>query len=127
MAVDIKDGIRATVPDPKTSSNSKVRDAYQIARLLRNAFAHSPFSPKWSIDPDCQNKTFAVLDVITLDMTGLQGAVSDWRHYGGPLALFRLCRFVRTKILRDNTAPRKIVPIPESVIFKQGDVIFERV
>ena len=54
MAVAVKDAIRATVSDPKTSTNAKVRDAHQIARLIRNAFAHAPFSPAWSIDSDCQ-------------------------------------------------------------------------
>jgi hypothetical protein len=127
MAVAIKDAIRAVAPDPKASSDGNVRSAYQIARLIRNAFAHSPFSPKWSVDPDCQNMTFAVPDVITLDTTGLQGVAFDWQHYGGPLALFHLCRFVRMVVLGDNPAPRKVVPIPETVIIQQGDLILEKV
>ncbi len=57
MAVAIKDAIRAVVPDPKSSSDANVQAAYQIARLIRNAFAHAPFSPTWSIDPDCRDKT----------------------------------------------------------------------
>ncbi|MGH8829537.1 MAG: hypothetical protein ACREXV_00385 [Polaromonas sp.] len=68
MAVAMKDAIRAVVPDPRSSSDSDVRAAYQIARLIRNAFAHAPFSPVWSIDPDCRDKTFAIPDLITLDM-----------------------------------------------------------
>lgn len=127
MAVAIKDAIRAVVPDPKLSSNPNVRAAYQIARLIRNAFAHAPFSPTWAIDSDCRDTTFVVADLITLDTTGLHGTTFDWRHYGGPLALFRLCRFVRTEILKDQVPARTIVPIPGRVIYQQGDLILEKV
>jgi hypothetical protein len=49
LAVPVKDAIRAVVSDPTASAGSEVRAAYQIARLIRNAFAHAPFSPIWSI------------------------------------------------------------------------------
>jgi hypothetical protein len=127
MAVAMKDAIRAVVPDPKASSDSDVRAAYQIARLIRNAFAHAPFSPTWSIDPDCRDRTFAIPDLITLATTGLDGTAFDWHHYGGPLALFRLGRFVRTAILEDEPAPRKVVPMPSRSIVQQGDLILEKV
>lgn len=127
MAVAMKDAIRAVVPDPKTSADPSVRSAYQIARLIRNAFAHAQFSPTWSIDPDCRDKVFAVPDVIALDTTGLHGAAFDWRHYGGPLALFRLCRFVRIEILKDDPTPRKVVPIPGAVTYQVGDLILTKV
>jgi hypothetical protein len=93
----------------------------------RNAFAHAPFSPTWSIDPDCRDQTFAIPEVIELNTTGLQGTVFDWRHYGGPLALLRLCRFVRTEILNDLPPARKVVPIPKQRIYQQGDLILTRV
>ncbi len=126
MAVAMKDAIRAVVPDPKSALNPEVRAAYEIARLIRNAFAHAPFSPIWSIDPDCRDTSFAVADLITLDTTGLQGKPFDWRHYGGPLALFKLCRFVRMEILRDQAPARKAVPIPGRVIYQLGDLILEQ-
>lgn len=127
MAVAIKDAIRAVVSDPKMSPDSDVRAAYQVARLIRNAFAHAPFSPTWSIDPDCRDKVFAVPDVIALDTTGLHGTPFDWRQYGGPLALFRLCRFVRTQLLKDPRSPRKLVPIPGKLIYQQGNLILKKV
>ena len=105
MAVAMKDAIRAVVPDPKSSPDADVQAAYQIARLIRNAFAHAPFSPTWSIDPDCRDKAFEIAGLIRLETTGLQGTPFDWRHYGGPLALFRLARFVRITILQDDPAP----------------------
>jgi hypothetical protein len=106
MAVVMKDAIRAAVPDPKTSLQPTTRAAYQIARLVRNAFAHAPLAPVWSIDPDCRNTIFSVPDVIELDTTKLQGQNFDSRHYGGPLALYRLSQFVRTTILGHQPDPR---------------------
>lgn len=127
MAVAMKDAIKAAVPDPKNSTNSDVQAAYQISRLIRNAFAHSPFNPIWSIDPNCRNRVFEVHDVISLDTTNLQGAAFDWRHYGGPLAILRLCRYVRFGILKDPKRTRKIIPLPKSIYYQQGDLILERV
>lgn len=126
MAVAMKDAIRATVHDPKRAADP-VRSAYQIARLVRNAFAHAPFSPTWSIDADCQDVVFEVPDVIVLNTRGLHGMPFDWRHYGGPLALFRLCRFVRTEILKDVPAPRTSAPIPQKMIYQVGDLILTKV
>jgi hypothetical protein len=60
MAVAMKDAIRAVAPDPKASLDANLRAAYQIARLIRNAFAHGPFSPTWSIDNDCRDTIFAI-------------------------------------------------------------------
>ena len=127
MAVAMKDAIRIAAPNPKASPNPDVRAAYQIARLIRNAFAHAPFSPTWSIDPDCRDTTFAIAGLIELNTTGLDGTPFDWRHYGGPLALFRLCRFVRTEILKDQSPARKVVPRPGRIIRQQGDLILEKV
>jgi hypothetical protein len=126
MAVAMKDAIRAVVHDPKTAAEP-VRSAYQIARLVRNAFAHAPFSPTWSIDDDCRDVVFEVSDVIALDTRGLHGTLFDWRHYGGPLALFRLCRFVRMEILKDVAKPRTVVPTPKNVIYQVGDLILQKV
>lgn len=64
MAVAIKDAIGATVSDPKNSTSSDVRSAYQIARMIRNAFAHAPMSPTWRIDKDCRDKVFEIPHII---------------------------------------------------------------
>jgi hypothetical protein len=129
MAVAMKDAIKDTVNDPKNGSDADVQSAYQIARLIRNAFAHSPFNPIWSIDSDCRDKTFSVRDIIALDTTSLNGTAFDWRHYGGPLALLRLCHFVRFEILKDTaTKPSdRVLPPPERVIIQQGNLIVTKV
>jgi hypothetical protein len=69
---------------------------------------------------------FEVPDVIALNTQGLHGASFDWRHCGGPLAVFRLCRFVRMEILKDVTTPRTAVPIPQNVIYQVGDLILRK-
>jgi hypothetical protein len=126
MAVAIKDAIRTIVQDPKSSTDANVRSAYQISRLIRNAFAHAPFLPTWSIDRDCTDQVFSIPDIVTLNTTGLNGTPFDWRHYGGPLAMFRLCRFVRIQILGDQPAPRTGIPIPGNVIYQQGNLILKK-
>lgn len=127
MAVAARDALVAAVPDPKSSDDSNIRAAYQITRLIRNAFAHGPLSPKWSIDPDCRDQIFTVTDVITLNTAGLNTTPFDWHHYGGPLALFRLSQFVRMKVLGHCPPERKMVPIPESQYVQQGYMIFKKV
>jgi hypothetical protein len=127
LAVAMKDAIRAAVSDPKNSKAPGVRAAYQISRLIRNAFAHAPFSPVWSIDPDCQGQVFEVPGVVTLDTTGIHGTQLRWQQYGGPLAMFRLCRFVRHEVLKEPSAPRKVVPLPKEHYQQVGDLILRKV
>lgn len=81
----------------------------------------------WSIDSDCQGKTFAVHNIMALDTTALHGVALDWRHYGGPLALLRLCRFVRFEILKDTVKPRSDVPSQTTSIIQVGDMILKKV
>jgi hypothetical protein len=50
LAVAMKDAIAAGHSNPKNITDLDVANAYQIARLIRNAFAHNPFDPTWSID-----------------------------------------------------------------------------
>jgi hypothetical protein len=126
LAVAVKDAIRAVVSYPKASSDSEVRAAYQIARPIRNAFAHSPFSPIWSIDPNCQSTKFEIADVIRLDTTDLHGRAFDWRQYGGPLALYRLAQFTRIQVLKDDPTPRRVLPIPKTVVYQQGNLILQK-
>lgn len=127
MAVAMKDAIRATVNDPKNSPDADVRAAYQIARMIRNAFAHAPLSPAWSIDEDCRDQVFEIPNIITLNTAGLHATPFDWRHYGGPLALFRLCRFVRIEILKDHPPTRKPVAGPVNTVYQQGNLILRKV
>jgi hypothetical protein len=123
MAVAIRNAIRAVVSEPKSSTDPNIIAAYQIARLIRNAFTHSPFTPIWSIDPDCRHKIFSIPNIISLDTSELDGKIFDWRDYGGPLALFRLCRFVRQHILKDPMLPRTHVPVLGTAIYQQGNLV----
>jgi hypothetical protein len=127
MAVAMKDAIKAAVPDPRNATNSNVQAAYEISRLIRNAFAHSPFNPVWSIDPYCRNRVFEVRNVVSFDTTDLQGVAFNWRHYGGPLAMLRLCRYVRFEILKDPKRTKRIIPIAKNIYYQQGSLILEQV
>lgn len=127
MAVAMKDAIVAAVRDPKNSPDVTVSSAYQIVRMIRNSFAHAPLAPVWSIDDDCKDRIFYVPRVIRLDTHNLTGQPFDWKHYGGPLALLRLCRFVRIKLLGDMVSRRKNLPKPAKVIHQVGSLILQQV
>jgi len=122
----IRDTIKAVESKPWKSSDDDVVTAYHVARLIRNAYSHAPFAPTWMIHVELQDKVFVIPNVIELRTSGLHQMAFDWRHYGGPLALFRLCRFVRTQILGDKSVSRKNVTIPGKVIYQQGELILEK-
>jgi hypothetical protein len=127
MAVTIRNAVQAHAKDPKTSDDPNVLSAYQIGRMIRNSFTHEPISPIWSIDEDCRDKVFEIPGVISLNTRGLNGTSFDWRHYGGPLALFRLCRYVRHEILKDEKKPRQPFPPPASTVHQLGNLILQKV
>lgn len=127
MASAALEAIKATTASPKTDSDHRVVAAYQISRMIRNAFSHNPFNPIWRIDADCHDRRFEVPDVIRLDTTGLDSRPFDWRHYGGPLALLRLSHFVRRDVLDDNEEPDNVIPLPERIYIQQGDLILMKV
>lgn len=126
MAVAMRDAIKVTTPDPKNNPDPNVRGAYQIARLIRNAFAHEPFWPTWRIDPDCRGKVFSVKDIIEFNTAGLDGQRLDRTHYGGPLTLLALCWYVRFDILGDDRKLNRVVPPPNTTYHQQGDLILRQ-
>jgi hypothetical protein len=91
--------------------------------VIRNAFSHSPFDPVWHIDKDCREKNFELPNVIQLDCKNLDGKPFDWRHYGGPLALLGLSRFVCCNLLGDIELQEANITKPEQVYYQQGDLI----
>jgi hypothetical protein len=99
LAVHIVSAYKQAIGDTRNSSDSAKRSAFEIARLIRNAYSHRPADPHWSIDPPCRDKQYEVPGILRLDTTGLQGKRFEWRDYGGPIALYRLSEFVRTKVL----------------------------
>ena len=127
MASAALEGIKATTANPKAHSDRRIVAAYQISRMVRNAFAHKLFNPIWHIDADCRDQQFEVPDVIRLDTTGLDSTPFDWRQYGGPLALLRLSNFVRKEVLSDDEQPDDVIPLPERLYIQQGDLIFMKV
>jgi hypothetical protein len=98
LAVQIVAAIKAILPDVRESGSEVQRSAFEIARLIRNAFTHQPLEPRWSIDPDCVDVTFDVPNVIHLETSGLQGKPFIWQDYGGPISLYRLSEFARVMI-----------------------------
>ncbi|MFN3623368.1 MAG: hypothetical protein ACK4TP_04825 [Hyphomicrobium sp.] len=124
----IRDAIIATHDDPKSSDDHRIRSAYQISRMMRNAFGHSFVRPQWSIDKDCRDQKFTIENVIELDTSELNGKPLDWRDYGGPLAVFAFCRYVRTELLCDSIdLHRTLPPFPSVECFQQGRLVLRRI
>ncbi|EMI21555.1 hypothetical protein RMSM_01520 [Rhodopirellula maiorica SM1] len=99
LAVWIRHAFQDVVPDARDNPDWNICSAFEISRLIRNAFSHNPADPHWSIDPLCRNQVFIVDNVITLDTNDIDGTRFDWHHYGGPLALYRLSQWVRANLL----------------------------
>jgi hypothetical protein len=127
MASAVLEAVRGTIENPKAHKDSRVVSAYQIARTIRNAFSHSPFNPVWNIDQDCRDRDFQLPNVIHLNCKDLHGRPFDWRHYGGPLAILMLSKFVRRELLADTKEAEKVVPMPQRVYVQQGDLILMKV
>jgi hypothetical protein len=127
IAAAIKDAILALFENARSHNDPNVIAAYQISRTIRNAFSHSMTTPIWSIDQDCKDKFYEIKDVICLNTCDLNGQPVDWRHYGGPLAMFRFGRFVRLNLLGDRIDPnREKPPFPKNEIYQQGRMILRK-
>jgi hypothetical protein len=73
-----------------------------------------------------RDTVFVIPDVIELQTQELHNTAFDWRHYGGLLGLYQLCRFTRFKILNDEFRLRQNIPPQQRVLFQQGDLILEQ-
>lgn len=128
MALTIKEALKKKYTNPKNHQDKNIVAAYQISRLIRNAFAHSPIRPVWRIDLDCRDKEFIVDDVITLNTKEIDQQPFDWRHYGGLLALFRLSKYVRIQLLGDTDIGKdRKIPPPKNIIYQQGNLILKAI
>ena len=119
--------IENTNPKPWIVTDDHVATAYHVSRLVRNAYAHAPFSPMWMINSGIRATTFSIPNVIELNTNNLHNTTFEWSHYGGMLALYRLCRFARFKILGDENKPRKNIPNPQRILLQQGNLILEQI
>lgn len=128
LAGVVRDAIVASFPDPKSHEDIRVKFAYQISRMIRNAFAHSFVAPRWSIDSDCRNQKYSIDKIIELDTTSLHDQPLCWQHYGGPLAMFMFGRFVRVELLKDQIDPSRTKPaFPKLETYQQGRLILNRI
>jgi hypothetical protein len=110
LAGAIRDVIVEAFKNPKRDCNCDVVNAYQISRMIRNAFSHSMVTPRWSIDTDCQQRTFAINGVISVGTCNLHDKPLEWHDYGGPLGMFQFGRFVRECLLGVKVDPNRQKP-----------------
>jgi hypothetical protein len=75
------------------SSNEDIKTAATIARILRNAYTHNPFFPKWKFDNPDYIGNFVIPNVIAINTETLNDLDVKWQHYGGPLSLLLFLRY----------------------------------
>jgi hypothetical protein len=92
-AVQIHTALKSVHGDPFHLPEEDIASAFQISRLLRNAFAHNPFNPIWEVRDAWKNQEFVVPGVITVNTTDLDGVPVGRKHYGGPIAILRLIEY----------------------------------
>lgn len=126
MAVQVHQTLKHLFPNARGHPRVEVQAAYQISRMIRNAFAHNVSEPVWSIDNDCRNCVFEIAGIIRFDTTSLNGKPFDWRDYGGLLVLLRLSQFVRERILGQTSRAKHEVSLPSKEYFQQGNLILRR-
>jgi hypothetical protein len=97
--VQVHTVLEAVHPDPFHIKEPAISAAFQISRLIRNAFAHNPFAPVWKIRSKWEKRVFIVPDVIALSTAGLDGQPLRRKHYGGPLAILRLITYTESVVL----------------------------
>jgi hypothetical protein len=91
--VQIHTVLEAVHPDPFNISEPEIAAAFQIFRLIRNAFAHNPFAPVWEIRNAWKNKVFTVPNIISIDTSDLDKKPVRREHYGGPLSILRFIKY----------------------------------
>jgi hypothetical protein len=91
--VQIHTVLEAIHPDPFHISDPDSAAAFQISRLIRNAFAHNPFAPVWEIRSAWKNKVLTVPNIISIDTSDLDKKPVRREHYGGPLSILRFIKY----------------------------------
>ncbi len=114
LAAQIDTALAELYPNWLNSANAEQRSIAWIARLLRNAFAHNPFAPKWLIDRKVKNERLTVRKIIALDTAALKGRYVASEDYGGPLALLKFSQLVRRKLPRPRRALQKPCQAPQN-------------
>ena len=92
LAVVIDSAFENIVPDRFNSSNQDIKIAARIARILRNAYTHDPFFPRWNCTNQNHIGKFIIPNVIAIDTTAVNGLEVEWQHYGGFLSLLLFLR-----------------------------------
>ena len=111
-----------TVSDEQRS-DAAINAAFEISRLLRNAYVHQPMRPVWRVGAGCRT-VYEVPGVIRLDASALDGVEVTWQSYGGHLVLLRLSEWIRSNLLNDTK--RDVADEPaagEPVVHQQGRML----
>ena len=86
---------------------NNINDISCVARLIRNAFTHKPFHPKWLISREFRNKEYNIDSInIKLKTNQLANKPVKRSDYGGPTAVLKLATLVRKLIMNNHANVR---------------------
>jgi len=110
MAIIVDTALEHAIPNRFKAAEPLVLQTAFIARVLRNAFAHDLFNPRWELRDPRYSARFEVPGVIVVDTTGKDGQDVRWQDYGGPLALLKFLQHARGVIQRvtAQVAPKPV-------------------
>jgi len=80
--------------------DAEIRSACWIARIIRNSFAHDPFTPTWLIDRKCRDEKLIVNNIIEIKPRELRGRPVKRMDYGGPISILRFLEWTTQLIER---------------------------
>jgi len=97
----LDEALADTLPQRDPASKDKVFIAWSIIYQLRNAFAHSPMTPKWrpkrSYQRHYQIKLYT--QNISLDLNILNNELFELYQIGGALSLFELIEYCKKEVI----------------------------
>ena len=74
-------------------ADNSIKNLSIITRVIRNAFAHNPFNPKWLFRKKFKNKLFKIENIIELNTNELENKPVKRKDYGGPLSILLMANF----------------------------------
>jgi len=86
--------------------NNNISDISCIVRLIRNAFTHNPFYPKWLISKEYRNKAYIIKELsINISTEQIKNKPVKRMDYGGPTAILKLTALIKKLISGNVPSP----------------------
>ncbi|MCX7553126.1 hypothetical protein OS175_04495 [Marinicella sp. S1101] len=98
--IAIDEAFGSTLKQRNPASDMREYVAWSIIYQLRNAFAHTPLTPKWDVKKTYKREYSLKLfsQIISVDLTELDGQDFNLDQIGGVLSLFELIEYCKQTV-----------------------------